>query len=86
MKLYSIIQSEGMNDTESQLKKHSILESTMKTYLKLKKLGKCHRCVLDRYRADHVNSITDTILVTSVRECKTSEDVVKTLLKRMNCM
>ena len=36
-----------------------------------KKLGKCHRCVLDRNRAD-VNFIK-AIPVTNVKECKTNE-------------
>ena len=85
MKLYSILQSEGMNDTGCDLKKHSILESTMKTYLRLKKRGKGHRCVLDRNRAD-VTSITDTNPVSSIKECANNEDLIKTLVKKMNCM
>ena len=45
MKLYSVIESECLND-EFLTNKHPILESTMKKYLKMKKVAKSHRSVL----------------------------------------
>ena len=88
MKLYKIIQSEGMNGNPN-VNKHSILEDTMKAYLKFKKIGKSHRSVIERQHSD-VTSIQDLFPVDGCNRRQDMTDIkvslVDTLVKRMNSM
>ena len=69
--------------------KHSILEDTMKAYLKLKKIGKSHRSVIERQHSD-VTSIQDLFPVDGCNRRQDMTDfkvsLVDTLVKRMNSM
>ena len=52
MKLYTVM--EGIDNIDSSLvsEKHSIMETAIKQYSKLKKIGKTHRSVLDKNQRD----------------------------------
>ena len=48
MKLYKVVQSLDEREGVSVDKKHSVLESTMKLYMKMKRVSKSHRSISDR--------------------------------------
>ena len=50
MKLYMTVEEIVL--TDETVNRHSVLEDSVKLYLKLKKKGKTHRSVLDRNRKD----------------------------------
>ena len=90
MKLYTIIQSIDENK-EMTVNRHSVLEASIKLYLKLKKKGKTHRSVIDRNRSDvneieNTHKIGDINIGVSNRSDNIKSEIVGLLVKKMNCM
>ena len=72
-------------------KKHSTLESTIKLYLKLKKISKSHRSVVDLQLKDvmeieNMVPVIDDTNHQSDLEVKVKEETIGLLVKRMNSM
>ena len=96
MKMYMVIHNmnlEGitMDGANELIDKHSVLESAMKLYLKLKKKGKTHRSVLDRNRSD-VNEIENSSFSfsntngQSGNKIVVKKEMIDLLVQRMNVM
>ena len=91
MKLYKAVQSVGM-DEDITLNKHAILESSMKVYLKLKKIAKTHRNVADGNVGDVMEIDNDYNVVigeaihkNGIKEEKKRE-MIGELVQLMSCM
>ena len=92
MKLYLAIEKLSVI-ADSTVNRHSVMEDSMKLYLKLKKQGKSHRSVIDRNRRD-VREIENSISInmnetdglTSVsRKTVVKSELIGLLVKSMNC-
>ena len=91
MKLYKAVQSVGM-DEDITLNKHAILESSMKVYLKLKKIAKTHRNVADGNVGDVMeidndyNVVIDEALHKNGIKEEKKREVIGELVQLMSCM
>ena len=90
MKLYKVV-SDLEKDGSIMEKKHSTLESTIKLYLKLKKISKSHRSVVDLQQKDvmeieNMVPVIDDTNHQSDLEVKVKEETIGLLVKRMNSM
>ena len=89
MKLYKSI-TEIEKGGEVMDKKHSILESAIKLYLKLKKVSKTHRSVVDLQMGDVMDIENSTVNNNknnkSDNGMRVKEETIGLLVKTMNCM
>ena len=91
MKLYKAVQSVGLGE-DMTLNKHAILESSMKVYLKLKKVAKSHRSVADGNVRDvmeidtHYNVVIDEALHKNGIKEEKQHEVISELVQLMSCM
>ena len=91
MKLYKAVQSVGLGE-DMTLNKHAVLESSMKVYLKLKKVAKSHRSVADGNVRDvmeidtHYNVVIDEALHKNGIKEEKQREVISELVQLMSCM
>ena len=90
MKLYksiSEIEKDGITVLD---KKHIILESTIKLYLRLKKVSKTHRSVVDMQLREVMDIEDSSVNVNSINssedELEMKGKTITLLVKKMNCM
>ena len=85
MKMYSIVQSLS-KDEQIIIKNHSVLEETVSTYRKMKRVGKTHRSVFDMNKKD-VNEIENVNPLTSTPGDKRIKmELIDLIVNKMNCM
>ena len=90
MKLYKVIQSVNL-DSDVTVNKHSILETSIKLYMKLKKEFKSHRNVLNRNISDvheiyNYNDVIDDAIHNSGIKTEEESELIGVLVKKMSCM
>ena len=84
-KIYSIVQSLS-KDEQIIIKNHSVLEETVSTYRKMKRVGKTHRSVFDMNKKD-VNEIENANPLTSTPGDKRIKmELIDLIVNKMNCM
>ena len=91
MKLYRAIDSVSFGD-DVNLNKHTILESTLKIYLKLKKKSKSHRSVLDQHKRDlsqlednDYNRVIEHVVHKTDIKIEGQNELIGDLLRKMSC-
>ena len=90
MKLYKAIQSVSL-DSDVTVNKHSILEGSIKLYMKFKKEFKAHRSVLNRNISDihdiyTYNDVIDNAIHKSGIKTKEGNELIGGLVKKISCM
>ena len=90
MKLYKVIQSANLG-SDVTVNKHSILETSIKLYMKLKKEFKSHRNVLNRNISDvheiyNYNDVIDDVIHKSGIKTEEESELIGVLVKKMSCM
>ena len=85
MKMYSVIESECLNDKFPK-NRHSILELTMKRYLKMKRIAKTHRGV--SYNKNDIRDIQRECAIDLTVDDNDNDETqfVKNLVSKMNSM
>ena len=89
MKLYKAVQSVSFGE-DITLNKHTILESTLKVYRKLKKKSKSHRNVLDQNLSDifpgnDYNRVIEHVVSKTDIKIEGQNELIGALLRKMSC-
>ena len=89
MKLYKAVQSVSFGE-DITLNKHTILESTLKVYRKLKKKSKSHRNVLDQNLSDIIpgndyNRVIEHVASKTDIKIEGQNELIGALLRKMSC-
>ena len=95
MKLYKVVQTLDNREGASIDKKHSVLESTMKLYMKMKRVSKSHQSISDRTNRQDLKDIENIedegdgkvdLIVQCDNKIIVKNEMIGLLLKEMNNM